>query len=283
MSTTTTMSPTTAMPPTTTMPTTPTTPTAPEADAEENSQSVSRGRDYTSTGRGGIGNIYPVPLSPSAPDPENDESPPGLPGRELETDTDDRARSVGRGGVGNIRSGSRARAASLVPEGFPQTQSIVSENHASTAAYERQVIEDATKAKVVRSSGRGGAGNISGSRSRSRGPSKLDSYLASHDTEGIHSTGRGGAASLTDRQSPAPEARTPQEGDFELTGRGGRGNIHSRSTSRESRRSVSRDRLSKIWKKVAHGGGGAGDTTAPHPYPRDIEETQEPRAAGSSE
>ena len=55
------------------------------------------------------------------------------------------AKSVGRGGVGNILARSRARAAAIIPEGFPQTAFIVSENAAHFAAYERQIIEGSQK------------------------------------------------------------------------------------------------------------------------------------------
>ena len=59
--------------------------------------------------------------------------------------------AIGRGGVGNIRSRSRARATSHVTEGHPQTASILSEAAASNAEYERNVIqarEEAAKTVV---------------------------------------------------------------------------------------------------------------------------------------
>ncbi|KAI0689160.1 hypothetical protein BC835DRAFT_1418718 [Cytidiella melzeri] len=266
--------------------------------AQEQARSVSRGREtFKSTGRGGVGNIRASPST--GPQGDTETLPPR--GREVASKPN-QTPSVGRGGVGNIRSHSRARAASKVPEGFPQTQSLVSEQQANTAAYEQQVIEEAALANVVHSSGRGGAGNISGSRSRSRGPGKLfgggsdsprhstgrggvgniflgadgatpveelgDVYRTVHSTDGIHSTGRGGAANMTDLHSPPPEVHAHQQSDFESSGRGGRGNIRSRSTSREASRSASRDRLSKIWQKVAH--------HQQHDAPQDIREVQEP-------
>ena len=113
-----------------------------------------------STGRGGAGNIQP-----SASIGREDNYSPNR-GREIKADaTNDKARihrilslhvqltslsstqakSSGRGGVGNIRSRSRARSASVVPEGCPQTASMVSEEAAVISAHERSVIEDARK------------------------------------------------------------------------------------------------------------------------------------------
>lgn len=254
----------------------------PQDDLEERRQSVPRGREaFKSTGRGGAGNIKPSPSNTR--DSEDNYSP--LRGRELSVEGD-RAKSVGRGGVGNIRSQSRARAASHVPDGHPHTASILSENSAQTAAYERAVIEEAnSRASGVRSSGRGGVGNISSSRSRSRGPGffgapdsprhstgrggmgniapgldgdyvdESDLYRAQHEHEGIHSTGRGGVANLTDLQSPPPEALpVHHHGEYEAIGRGGAGNIvRSRSHSRDpEHRSSSRDRIAKVWQKITH-------------------------------
>lgn len=73
-------------------------------------------------------------------------------GREATVDPD-RAIYTGRGGMGNIRSGSRARSASKVPENLPQTASLVSNQAADMAEYERYVIqqnEEAQKARAVR-------------------------------------------------------------------------------------------------------------------------------------
>ncbi|KAF7794022.1 hypothetical protein EIP86_005150 [Pleurotus ostreatoroseus] len=255
-------------------------------DIEERRRSVSRGREAfvrtKSTGRGGAGNIH---ASPSVgPDNEIDYSPSR--GREVDVDPD-HAKSSGRGGLGNIRSRSRAHSASVVPEGFPQTASIVQEHTANTAAYEQRVIEEASKPGAIHSSGRGGAGNISGSRSRSRGPSsffgggdaKLHSTgrggagnLQSSDLQtldsrqdaelygpfsedGVHSTGRGGRANIVNAQSPPLEPLSPHAQAYENSGRGGAGNIRTaRSKSRDpnSPRSRSRDPISRIWQKVTH-------------------------------
>lgn len=122
-----------------------------------------------STGRGGAGNIR---ASPSVGQPGETDSLSPVRGREIDNRQDkvrssrsfvlydnivsnihphshSQIQSVGRGGVGNIRSRSRSRAAAQIPDGFPQTQSLVSEHQAATAAHERRVIEDAAKANIV--------------------------------------------------------------------------------------------------------------------------------------
>ncbi|KAI0088774.1 hypothetical protein BDY19DRAFT_993611 [Irpex rosettiformis] len=259
---------------------------SPTPTDEQSRRSVSRGRDafQKSTGRGGAGNIAVSPSTGPRSDPES-FSP--VRGREVDS-THEKIKSVGRGGVGNIRSRSRSRAAAQIPEGFPQTQSLVSDYQANTAAYERQVIEDATKAKIVHSSGRGGAGNISNSRSRSRGPGKFFGGVVPPDSP-RHSTGRGGVGNIQQGADgvesideteayrvthdpegiPAPEAHGHLQLDFESSGRGGAGNIRSRSTSRDGPRSVSRDKLSKMWQKVTHHQGN------PNTPSHDIMEEQE--------
>ncbi|KAH9849645.1 hypothetical protein C2E23DRAFT_888126 [Lenzites betulinus] len=241
------------------------TPTSPDR------RSVSRGRDAFSSGRGGAGNMHRPSIdtdSPSRPPTKEAMSP--VRGREAAVDPE-RAKSTGRGGMGNIRSRSRARSAAKVPENLVQTASLVSDEAANMAAYEKYVIQqsvDAAKARA-RSSGRGGLGNIksdSKSRSRSRAPQVLSTgrggagnlqpgtdadaeLLAQLEEEerhryaheaGVHSTGRGGRANLTSLPSPPLEPASPHAHDYEATGRGGIGNIHSRSASRGPEQSRSR-------------------------------------------
>ncbi len=43
--------------------------------------------------------------------------------------------------MGNIRSGSQARSAAVIPENYPQTASLVSDHAASIAEYERSVVQ----------------------------------------------------------------------------------------------------------------------------------------------
>ncbi|KAH9896738.1 hypothetical protein C8Q73DRAFT_642931 [Cubamyces lactineus] len=215
-------------------------------------RSVSRGREAFSSGRGGIGNMHRPSVDTASPVRANAGEPLSpVRGREATVDPE-RVKSTGRGGMGNIRSGSRARSASKVPENFPQTASLVSDQAANMAEYEK-----------YRSSGRGGLGNIkSQSKSKSRSRSRVAQVLSTGrggvgnlqpgmniDAEllaqleederlmyahegGIHSTGRGGRANLTSLPSPPLEATPAHTHDFEATGRGGVGNIRSRSASR---------------------------------------------------
>ncbi|KAI0795640.1 hypothetical protein C8Q75DRAFT_711651 [Abortiporus biennis] len=257
------------------------------ASTRSKDRSVSRGRDsFQSSGRGGAGNIRRSSLSrdpaaspaPAGRDPDLYSPARGRePGVDREKPTQTHA--VGRGGVGNIRSRSRARATSKAPEGHPQTASIISEAAANEAEYERNVIKAAQEAANAKGSGRGGMGNITKSRSRSRGPAvhstgrggrgniQSGSPLDAEESEaldevdrlrfstdaGIHSTGRGGIANITSMNSPTMEAAPIYSSEFETSGRGGAGNIRSRSASRDPNgRSGSKDPhgIAKIWNKV---------------------------------
>ena len=60
---------------------------------------------------------------------------------------------------------------------------------------------------------------------------------------------------MTDAQSPPPETPPPHHHEFETFGRGGVGNMmRSRSHSRDTGdgRSVSRDRIAKVWQKLTN-------------------------------
>lgn len=257
------------------------------ADSISNeSRSVSRGRDsFHSSGRGGIGNIRRSSIS-SDPRPVDspDDSASGR-GREQAVHPDRMQMfSVGRGGAGNMRSPSQD-----VGKDHPQTVTILNEHAAVQAEYEQQIKKHHAESNPIHSSGRGGIGNISGSRSRSRGPTVHSTgrggagniqygAAASVDTkdeeerkkhahaQARHSTGRGGAANLTNTHSPDIERVIHHHGEFESSGRGGAGNIRSRSASRDpSGRTSSRDAKEKhgiaaLWSKVSHPSGpGSGD------------------------
>jgi hypothetical protein len=74
--------------------------------------------------------------------------------------------SSGRGGSGNIQPSTSDL------EAHPLTASILSQHNAVQAQYEQRVRKIHTESNPVRSSGRGGSGNISDlRRSRSQGPS----------------------------------------------------------------------------------------------------------------
>ncbi|KAH8075993.1 hypothetical protein BXZ70DRAFT_1013089 [Cristinia sonorae] len=252
------------------------------ATVAPNDRSVSRGREkvFHSSGRGGVGNIRrnsDGPSSPVQPEPVRGREPTVAQER-----VDASSQAIGRGGVGNIRSHSRARATSHAPDGAPETAAIINDIAESRAEYERGVIQSSEEAaKNVQKSGRGGSGNIVTSRSRSRvtqdkvhstgrgGRGNLypgsgedadeleefDRLAISHE-EGIHSTGRGGVANITGVHSPPNEAHPHVNGTYEAMGRGGAGNIRSRSDSRNAEgrdRSASKDRsgISKIWNKMS--------------------------------
>ncbi|KAF8551446.1 hypothetical protein OG21DRAFT_1417982 [Imleria badia] len=243
-------------------------------DAE--SRSVSRGRDaFQSSGRGGAGNIRHASLSRDArpSDGPDDFSPTR--GREPAIHPD-RVYSVGRGGAGNItiRSPSRDALKGTQPE--PINEDV------AEAEYQAKLVREHAEATTIHSSGRGGAGNISASRSRSRGPGNVNLLHSSgrggvgnihtgsslnpealdederkqhahHDA--IHSTGRGGAANITAAHGPDIERVTHHLGEFESSGRGGVGNIRSRSESRDPAvRSGSKEKhgIAAIFDKISH-------------------------------
>ncbi|KAG1794456.1 uncharacterized protein HD556DRAFT_435883 [Suillus plorans] len=257
------------------------------ADSISNeSRSISRGRDsFQSSGRGGAGNIRRSSVS-SDPRPVDDlNDSDSTRGREQAVHPD-RMVSVGRGGVGNMRTPSQD-----VGKDHPQTVTILNEHAAVQAGYEQQVKKHHAESNPIYSSGRGGIGNISGSRSRSqsRGPivhstgrggvgniqygaaATVDNMDEEErkkhlHAQAIHSTGRGGTANLTSVHSPDVERVVHHHAEFESSGRGGAGNIRSRSVSRDpSGRTPSRDPKGKhgitaLWNKVSHPSNpGSGD------------------------
>ncbi|KAG2143529.1 uncharacterized protein EDB93DRAFT_1088117 [Suillus bovinus] len=260
------------------------------ADSISNeSRSVSRGRDsFQSSGRGGMGNIRRSSISSDPRPVDSSDESGSIRGREQAVHPD-RMVSVGRGGAGNMRSSSQE-----VGRDHPQTVNILNEHAAVQAGYEQQIKKHHAEANPIHSSGRGGLGNISGSRSRSRGPivhstgrggagniqygaaTTVDNMDEEErrkhaHAQAIHSTGRGGAANLTSVHSPEIERVVHNLAEFESSGRGGAGNIRSRSASRDpSGRAPSRDPKEKhgiaaLWSKVSHPSNpGSGD-----PGPRD--------------
>lgn len=235
-----------------------------------------RGRDghpsnKISIGRGGAGNIVRSPSRDIEPESHGYIHSAAIAPKGL---------SSGRGGAGNIRSNSSSRDARIGPE-HSQTSTILDEHANNTAEYEREVLQRHAEArKELHVTGRGGIGNISRSRSRSKGPAFHSSgrggagnilhgtgdaervdiqdeeeRLKHAHTEGIHSTGRGGAANLTDAHGPSIEVVHHHDAPFESSGRGGAGNIRDRSVSREpGSRSLSREKssIAHLWNKVTH-------------------------------
>ncbi|KAJ3779049.1 hypothetical protein FB446DRAFT_712006 [Lentinula raphanica] len=127
-------------------------------------RSRSRGRDMTSSGRGGLGNIH------HAVDPTIHESGPDdystTRGREPAVDPD-RVISTGRGGAGNIRSPSRDVGSHPHHQVHPDPR------------QEELIRAEAHREGAVHSTGRGGLGNMS--RSRSRGPQTVRGHDQEHE------------------------------------------------------------------------------------------------------
>ncbi|GLB42549.1 putative protein of unknown function (DUF3602) [Lyophyllum shimeji] len=133
-------------------------------------RSRSRGREvYQSSGRGGAGNIRQASVSREARPQRGPEDVSISRGREpLPAMT--QSFSTGRGGAGNIRSPSRDQFDGMV---YSAPQAPI--ERTMTIAEEEFIREHvAASQDIPFSSGRGGAGNIqhtrSRSRSRSRGP-----------------------------------------------------------------------------------------------------------------
>ncbi|CAL1709349.1 unnamed protein product [Somion occarium] len=258
----------------------------------QNERSVSRGRDKLhSSGRGGAGNIRRKDTAEELSSPvvvgrEPDLSSPVRRGREGSSEGEKSpSQAVGRGGIGNIRSRSRARAASRVPEGNTELTAFILTDAANTnAEYERNVIQNSQDSAKIQKSGRGGIGNITkASKSRSRSGSinvhstgrggagnlqpgspidaenaelleEFERLRLEHEHEdGIHSTGRGGLANMTRAQSPPPEGHPHYSAYYESLGRGGAGNIvRSRSASRDPEgRARSSSKVAKLWNKMS--------------------------------
>ncbi|KAI0765106.1 hypothetical protein C8Q74DRAFT_1370960 [Fomes fomentarius] len=185
-----------------------------------------RGREATvdperiagKTGRGGVGNIRSGSQARNAAAiTENHPQTASLVSEHAasiaeyeriviaEAEQSPRARSSGRGGLGNIKPDSKSRSRSRAPQ--------------------------------IHSTGRGGAGNL---QSGGNVDPELLAQLEEEDRlryirdQGLHSTGRGGSANITALHSPPPESPVSHPNGYETTGRGGVGNIvRSRSGSRE--------------------------------------------------
>ncbi|KAJ6527856.1 hypothetical protein DFH09DRAFT_1371332 [Mycena vulgaris] len=243
-------------------------------------RSASRGREaLTSSGRGGMGNIR---LSSSQDRPlSGPDDFSNTQGREPAVAIAE-LRSTGRGGAGNFRSPSRDPV----------------DDRDVRSAGERDIIRahEEREREALHSSGRGGLGNLSRSRSRGAGsplaslsptrtgqgevhssgrggagniaPGPPPAYERGRTgaVDGVHSTGRGGIANLTAAPIPAPDAPVHHAGEYESTGRGGAGNMsrsRERSGSREARggskeRGASKDHGEK--------GGIAGLWSRMHPH-----------------
>lgn len=247
---------------------------AASADERESARSVSRGREYVSTGRGGAGNFV-----------RGESETRGRVSRER--DGDERGRELspsqkvthtGRGGAGNVRSPSREPGAireELIQEreaieaakapadgatfstGRGGLGNIVANKSPSRERTGgRSVSRDPPAGKRYTSSGRGGRGNIHTPPVQSQQElEKLDEdervAAGGADHHELHSTGRGGAGNLTSAEDADahPTAEVPTEEGIHSHGKGGYGNIidtteHKKHTG-----------LGEIWDKVTHPSG----------------------------
>lgn len=204
-------------------------------------RSISRGRDLASTGRGGAGNIVRGESASRNRAEGGDER-----GREV-VQHSEKITHAGRGGAGNVRSPSRDR-----------------NKEQADVRYEEEVLRKSREDRPIGlSSGRGGTGNISTSRSRSREPGVasgrggLGNILSEHqhpphngaelerleeeDRAGataqaaahhhhnnfdLHSHGRGGVGNLAPEEAAlAHGTNAAPELPHHSAGRGGLGNI----------------------------------------------------------
>lgn len=192
-------------------------------------RSQSRGREFQSSGRGGLGNIRPSSTSRDRPvgGPDDFSSTRG---REPAIEPT-KIYSTGRGGAGNIRSPSRDHKEHIGPD-----------------THEREIVRehDRVEKDAPHSFGRGGLGNIS--RSRSRGPAPATPPKV--HTPGRGSIGDGSAPIYEEQEQPGkPRQSSEQSRGNELFG------SRNRSASRDpEHRGASKDRhgISGLLHKVTH-------------------------------
>jgi len=227
-------------------------------------RSVSRGRDFVSTGRGGAGNFVrneSVSRGRVSRERDGDER-----GRELPLSNPGRVTHSGRGGAGNVRSPSQEPG--TIQEELLHERELIANDPNKTKAFstgrggagnirtpntsvsrERSSVRAASRdppaGKRFTSSGRGGRGNIQVDPGHSQHElEKLDEddrLAAGGATAAVklHSTGRGGAGNLTTQEDitdshPTAEALT----GVHTHGKGGYGNIKDAarySTEEENR------------------------------------------------
>jgi hypothetical protein len=210
------------------------------------SRSQSRGREeYSSSGRGGVGNLRPQSRDPVARTRGGPEDFSPSRGREVRSTYTEPVTHSGRGGAGNVRSPSRD------PEGERKNYEA-----------EGKLVKDYDSHQHIHSSGRGGVGNIDRNidRSRSRdvprdvphnnksgvlgnliGRISRDVSTERHSTSTDHHTaGRGGYGNTYDGATPnaskteraEEEERNAYKGSLDeggahTSGRGGYGNTSS--------------------------------------------------------
>ncbi|EJT99166.1 hypothetical protein DACRYDRAFT_23786 [Dacryopinax primogenitus] len=195
-----------------------------------------------STGRGGAGNMVPK----SQESLEQVDEPRGR----NPISTSERITHSGRGGAGNIRSPSRdpearkreaaenAAEAAIVTEHAAKDTGVHSSGRGGWGNISRSKSPAANRIPLV-SSGRGGAGNVHavGELPDGHAIAEEDSHVIAdhkvHEHGIIHSTGRGGGGNILTGDPVVPgsehteqvHATSDLEHHAHSTGRGGAGNI----------------------------------------------------------
>jgi len=199
-------------------------------------RSASRGRErYQSSGRGGLGNIRPSSVSRDTRTESGPDDFSVTRGREPISHPT-QIFSTGRGGAGNLRSPSRdgqktrdveedviIREYRMSQEGAP-----VSTGRGGIGNISRsRSREPAASNPTFHSTGRGGVGNLV--EDEESLPESIDEdlkkYHDMHAAGGYHSTGRGGNANITSTVEPVIEHHLHVNSEYQSTGRGGAGNI----------------------------------------------------------
>lgn len=213
-----------------------------------------------STGRGGAGNLIRSPSRGVDPD----VSAGGERGRSVRDQSLDRVIHSGRGGAGNIRSPSR------------NPSERIAEEKAEDALQDKLIAESrGRQTDAAFSTGRGGVGNISRSKSRSRSAVRGNGSAAPPP---VSVSGRGGFGNISEeqRQSMDEEKREALE-KYEkdvlakhkaeeghkpvMTGKGGAGNYAQptgdmSNLSLEEREAYAKVHAQDKGQSTGRGGGG---------------------------
>ncbi|EIM88721.1 uncharacterized protein STEHIDRAFT_166740 [Stereum hirsutum FP-91666 SS1] len=178
-----------------------------KAKAQE--RSTSRGRQFQSSGRGGLGNILPRRSPSPSRSPSRARAHVDGPddfsntrGREprsaLSIAATSQPISIGRGGAGNIRSPSRPRETAGLGYTYAAEEEL---SYVPTIARGRS---EESRTPAVRSSGRGGIGNIRAC-SPSRSPANTNSSIPDRSPTRSRSRSRGPQAVSANTIGESPE------------------------------------------------------------------------------
>jgi len=181
----------------------------------------------------------------------------------MTVDTQDEKRAaVGRGGVGNIQSRSRALANSKIPENRPHAASVITEFAAHRAQQERTIVQvSQDSSKAVQKSGRGGSGNFLKAKKAKKARQSTSPQLASDPVHADDvSLSPDDFESL--RLSPDAESRTSLDtlrhpDGVEAFGRGDLRNIRAARSKSCETLLKNRNSLTKLLYKIGRGSRGS--------------------------